>query len=266
MWLSRSKRRSLRRSWVQFRLYEFSQGPLGFKNRHTGLTGDPIPPLDVGWCGDSGDLTFPPLSRYHWPCYWNDYSHLETPKCSNSGWFRRLIVIMLLNISLSLRFLHIFQVLTEIVPPPQNFQPVQRGKENQVSIIPGKHHLVKGLQKSVATKGRPDVLAPGKSTVKTTIVLRISSSKAKRRHQTVHLLLILTAQMSFIICASSTSSLNKAAISSHLLWVSLWMWSDSTPELTVSVLLMEIHAEISLLHDLLSHQDGCGCTLVKGDI
>lgn len=243
MWLSRSKRRSLRRSWVQFRLYKFSQGPLGFKDRHTGLTEDP-------GCGIG-------TTAHIW--------RLKAPKCSNSGWFRRLIVIMLLNISLSLRFLHIFQVLTEIVPPPQTFQPVQRGKENQVLIIPGKHHLVKGLQKSVATKGRPDVLAPGKSTAKTTIVLRISSSKAKRRHRTVHLLLILTAQMSFIICASSTSSLNKAAISSHLLWVSLWMWSDSTPELTVSVLLMEIHAEISLLHDLLSHQDGCGCTLVKGD-
>eukprot|EP00066_Takifugu_rubripes_P005966 XP_003970420.2 PREDICTED: myozenin-3 [Takifugu rubripes] len=53
--------------------------------------------------------------------------------------------------------------LTEIVPPPQNFQPAQSGKENQVLIIPGKHHLVKGLQKSVAAKGRPEVLAPGYS-------------------------------------------------------------------------------------------------------
>lgn len=87
-----------------------------------------------------------------------------------------------LNVSLSLTFLHIFQVLTQIVPPPQNFQPVKGGKENQVLIIPGKHNLVKGLQKSVAMKGRPDVLAPGESTVKTTIVLRVNSSKAKRRH------------------------------------------------------------------------------------
>lgn len=115
------------------------------------------------------------------------------------------------------RFLHVFQVLTEIVPPPQNFQPVQGGKENQVLIIHGKHNLVKGLQKSVAMKGRPDVLAPGKSTVKTTIVLRVNSSEGKRRHRTVRLLLILKAEMSFIICASRTSSFNKAAIRSHLL-------------------------------------------------
>uniref|UniRef100_H3C6B0 Myozenin 3a n=1 Tax=Tetraodon nigroviridis TaxID=99883 RepID=H3C6B0_TETNG len=54
-------------------------------------------------------------------------------------------------------------VLTQIVPPPQNFQPVKGGKENQVLIIPGKHNLVKGLQKSVAMKGRPDVLAPGEA-------------------------------------------------------------------------------------------------------
>lgn len=122
---------------------------------------------------------------------------------------------MLLKISLSLRFLHIFQVLTEIIPPPQNLQPVQRGKENQVLIIPGKHNLVKGLHKSVAMKGRPNVLAPGKSPVKSAIVLRINLSKAKRRRRTVHLLLILTAQMSFIICASSTSSFNKAVMSSQ---------------------------------------------------
>lgn len=46
--------------WGQFWRYEFSQGPLGFKNRHTGLAGDPKLPLDVGWCGDSRYLTFPP--------------------------------------------------------------------------------------------------------------------------------------------------------------------------------------------------------------
>lgn len=82
----------------------------------------------------------------------------------------------------SLRFLFLFQALTEIVPPPQNFQPAQSGKENQVLKLPGKHHLVKGLQKSVAAKGRPEVLAPGKSGVKTIIVRRINSSKAKRQH------------------------------------------------------------------------------------
>lgn len=81
----------------------------------------------------------------------------------------------------TLRFLCLFQVLTQIVPPPQNFQPAQSGKENQVLILPGKHPLVKGLQKSVAAKGRPEVLAPGKSGVKTIIVCRINASKATRQ-------------------------------------------------------------------------------------
>lgn len=95
------------------------------------------------------------------------------------------------------RCLSLFQALTEIVPPPQNFQPAQSGKENQVLIIPGKNHLVKGLQKSVAAKGRPEVLAPGKSRVKTVIVCRINSSKATRQHWTIHLVLILTEQNEF---------------------------------------------------------------------
>lgn len=83
-------------------------------------------------------------------------------------------------------------MLTQIVPPPQNFQPVQRGKENQVLIIPGKQGLVKGLQKSVAMKGSPDVLAPGEPTAQTAIVLRINSPKGERRHRNIDLLLILT--------------------------------------------------------------------------
>lgn len=39
---------------------------------------------------------------------------------------------------------------------------MQAGKENQAVTIPGKHSLVVNLQKTVATKGSPDVLAPGK--------------------------------------------------------------------------------------------------------
>lgn len=97
----------------------------------------------------------------------------------------------------TLRCLTLFQALPQIVPPPQNFQPAQSGKENQVLIIPGKNDLVKGLQKSVAAKGRPEVLAPGKSGVKTLIVRGISSSKAKHQHWTIHLVLILTEQNEF---------------------------------------------------------------------
>lgn len=39
---------------------------------------------------------------------------------------------------------------------------MQAGKENQAVTIPGKHSLVMNLQKTVTTKGSPDVLAPGK--------------------------------------------------------------------------------------------------------
>nr|XP_020478224.1 myozenin-2-like [Monopterus albus] len=39
----------------------------------------------------------------------------------------------------------------------------QGGKENQVFSIPGKHSLAMNLQKTVAKKGSPDVLAPGYS-------------------------------------------------------------------------------------------------------
>lgn len=38
----------------------------------------------------------------------------------------------------------------------------QGGKENQALSIPGKHSLVMNLQKTVARKGCPDILAPGK--------------------------------------------------------------------------------------------------------
>uniref|UniRef100_A0A8C3G4S4 Uncharacterized protein n=1 Tax=Cyclopterus lumpus TaxID=8103 RepID=A0A8C3G4S4_CYCLU len=39
----------------------------------------------------------------------------------------------------------------------------QGGKENRAFSIPSKHSLVMNLQKTVAKKGSPDVLAPGKS-------------------------------------------------------------------------------------------------------
>ncbi|XP_042275076.1 myozenin-2 isoform X1 [Thunnus albacares] len=51
----------------------------------------------------------------------------------------------------------------EAVPPPQIIQEPQGGKENQAFSIPGKHSLVMNLQKTVAKKGSPDVLAPGYS-------------------------------------------------------------------------------------------------------
>ncbi|XP_069576121.1 myozenin-2-like [Brachyistius frenatus] len=51
----------------------------------------------------------------------------------------------------------------EVVPPPQIILELQGGKENQAFSIPGKHSLVINLQKTVAKKGSPDVLAPGYS-------------------------------------------------------------------------------------------------------
>ncbi|XP_077434159.1 myozenin-2-like isoform X1 [Vanacampus margaritifer] len=50
-----------------------------------------------------------------------------------------------------------------VVPPPQIIQGPQGGKENQAFSIPGKHSLVVNLQKTLAKKGSPDVLAPGYS-------------------------------------------------------------------------------------------------------
>lgn len=54
------------------------------------------------------------------------------------------------------------QVHSEVIHPPQNIPQMQTGKENQAVTIPGKHSLVMNLQKTVAAKGSPDVLAPGK--------------------------------------------------------------------------------------------------------
>lgn len=54
------------------------------------------------------------------------------------------------------------QAHPEAIPPPQIIQDPQGGKENQAFSIPGKHSLVMNLQKTVAKKGSPDVLAPGK--------------------------------------------------------------------------------------------------------
>ncbi|XP_071761961.1 myozenin-2 isoform X1 [Centroberyx gerrardi] len=51
----------------------------------------------------------------------------------------------------------------EAIPPPQTIPQPQRGKENQAFSFPGKHSLVINLQKTVAKKGSPDVLAPGYS-------------------------------------------------------------------------------------------------------
>ncbi|KAM4586775.1 myozenin-2-like isoform 3-T3 [Fundulus diaphanus] len=51
----------------------------------------------------------------------------------------------------------------ELSPPQQTAPVPQGGKENQAFSIPGKHSLVMNLQKTVAKKGSPDVLAPGYS-------------------------------------------------------------------------------------------------------
>ncbi|XP_034399928.1 myozenin-2-like [Cyclopterus lumpus] len=51
----------------------------------------------------------------------------------------------------------------EAAPPPQIFTETQGGKENRAFSIPSKHSLVMNLQKTVAKKGSPDVLAPGYS-------------------------------------------------------------------------------------------------------
>ncbi|XP_075889093.1 myozenin-2-like isoform X1 [Nelusetta ayraudi] len=54
-------------------------------------------------------------------------------------------------------------VHSEVIHPPQNIPQMQTGKENQAVTIPGKHSLVMNLQKTIAAKGSPDVLAPGYS-------------------------------------------------------------------------------------------------------
>lgn len=56
---------------------------------------------------------------------------------------------------------NITDVQTEAIPP-EHLTP-QRGKENQTFSIPGKHSLVLNLQKTIAKKGSPDVIAPGYS-------------------------------------------------------------------------------------------------------
>ncbi|XP_040029452.2 myozenin-2 isoform X2 [Gasterosteus aculeatus] len=50
---------------------------------------------------------------------------------------------------------------TNTIHPEANPPPPQDGKENQAFSVPGKHSLVMNLQKTVAKKGSPDVLAPG---------------------------------------------------------------------------------------------------------
>ncbi|XP_054890406.1 myozenin-2-like isoform X4 [Poeciliopsis prolifica] len=54
-------------------------------------------------------------------------------------------------------------VRLELSPPLQSVSVPQGGKENQAFSIPGKHSLVMNLQKTVAKKGNPNVLAPGYS-------------------------------------------------------------------------------------------------------
>ncbi|XP_068442382.1 myozenin-2-like isoform X2 [Clinocottus analis] len=51
----------------------------------------------------------------------------------------------------------------EALPPPQINAEIQGGKENRSFPVAGKHSLVMNLQKTVAKKGSPNVLAPGYS-------------------------------------------------------------------------------------------------------
>lgn len=55
-----------------------------------------------------------------------------------------------------------YNVQSEAIPAEQ-IPPELQGKENQTFSIPSKHSLVMNLQKTVAKKGSPDVLAPGYS-------------------------------------------------------------------------------------------------------
>uniref|UniRef100_A0A4W5LBE5 Myozenin 3a n=1 Tax=Hucho hucho TaxID=62062 RepID=A0A4W5LBE5_9TELE len=45
--------------------------------------------------------------------------------------------------------------------PSQTVEEPQGGKENQAYMMPGKHSLITTLQKTVAKKGSPNVIAPG---------------------------------------------------------------------------------------------------------
>lgn len=54
-------------------------------------------------------------------------------------------------------------VPTETIPPEHRTPEPQAGKENQTFPIPGKHSLILNLQKTVAKKGSPAVIAPGYS-------------------------------------------------------------------------------------------------------
>lgn len=58
---------------------------------------------------------------------------------------------------------NIFNTHTEAIPPENLTVEPQPGKENQIFSIPGKHSLVINLQKTVAKKGSPAVIAPGYS-------------------------------------------------------------------------------------------------------
>ncbi|AWP12148.1 putative myozenin-2-like [Scophthalmus maximus] len=51
----------------------------------------------------------------------------------------------------------------QAIPPQQILPDPQGGQENQAFSIPGKHSLVMNLQKTVAKRGSPDVIAPGYS-------------------------------------------------------------------------------------------------------
>ncbi|XP_033830142.1 myozenin-2-like [Periophthalmus magnuspinnatus] len=58
---------------------------------------------------------------------------------------------------------YIINVPAEAIPPEHFTPEPQVGKENQTFSMPGKHSLVMNLQKTVAKKGSPGVLAPGYS-------------------------------------------------------------------------------------------------------
>ncbi|XP_063732883.1 myozenin-2-like isoform X5 [Eleginops maclovinus] len=67
------------------------------------------------------------------------------------------------NVAYNPNNISVSQVYTEADPPQQIISEPQGGDANQTFSIPGKHSLVMNLQKTVARKGSPDVIAPGYS-------------------------------------------------------------------------------------------------------
>lgn len=55
-----------------------------------------------------------------------------------------------------------YLLFPQVLPSPTIPEPQQAGKENLLTPFVGKHSLVLNLQKTIARKGNPEILAPGK--------------------------------------------------------------------------------------------------------